>query len=212
MMHECVSVYDRGRKAGKWASTCQWMCSMRSTVWLFAYVCVCVCVWSVRWGQRSQPADASEASGAGSQGGRSQTLIRETHHTAFPVFTTLAKLSHRHRVSFFLFLSNLSYLLLVTKHAIEKKMSLHNIYYVENLLNRAYFPPARFTRAPHKIAHSGKACLCALCLMYVCTCVYWQEGAETQWEKCIHVSARPGWHSLAHQTPVVFASAAPHTP
>lgn len=175
-------------------------------------VCVCVCVWSVRWGQRSQPADASEASGAGSQGGRSQTLIRETHHTAFPVFTTLAKLSHRHRVSFFLFLSNLSYLLLVTKHAIKKKMSLHNIYYVENLLNRAYFPPARFTRAPHKIAHSGKACLCALCLMYVCTCAYWQEGAETQWEKFVHVSARPGWHSLAHQTPVVFASAAPHTP
>lgn len=81
-------------------------------------------------------------------------------------------------------------------------MSLHNIYYVENLLNRAFFPPAHLTRAPHKVAHSGAVCLCAFCSMYVCACVYWQEGTETQWEKCVHVSARPGWHSLAHRTPV----------
>lgn len=47
----------------------------------------CLCVRSVRWGQRSQPTDASEANTAGSQDGCSQTLIRETHHTAFPVFT-----------------------------------------------------------------------------------------------------------------------------
>lgn len=52
-------------------------------------VFVFVCVRSVRRGQKSQPADASEASGAGSQDGCSQTLIRETHHTAFPVFTAL---------------------------------------------------------------------------------------------------------------------------
>lgn len=46
----------------------------------------CFAVWRVRWGQRSQPADAGEARRAGSQDGRTQTLIRETHHTVFSCF------------------------------------------------------------------------------------------------------------------------------
>jgi len=52
------------------------------------WVAACATVWSVRWGHRSQPTDASEARKAGSQDGCIQTLIRDTHHTAFPVFTS----------------------------------------------------------------------------------------------------------------------------
>lgn len=64
-----------------------YVCSTSAQVYMCG--CLCVCVRSVRWGQRSQPADASKASGAGNQDGSSQTLIRETHHKAFPVFTAL---------------------------------------------------------------------------------------------------------------------------
>lgn len=79
LMHKCIHEWERDKElanepvpAGECVSQGYKVCS-------------CLC----RWGQKSQPADASGASRAGSQEGRSQTLIGETHHTAFPVFTKL---------------------------------------------------------------------------------------------------------------------------
>lgn len=85
-LDECVSMSEGVRKS--------WWRSLQRLVSALDRGTKCVTVCVVRWGQRSQPADAREASRAGSQDGCSQTLIRGTHHS-LSCFHHSANLSHR---------------------------------------------------------------------------------------------------------------------
>lgn len=155
--------------------------------------CLCVCVSGVRWGQRSQPADASEASRAGSQDGCSQTLIRKTHHTAFPVFTTLrAFLTITVSVT-----SHYQLHLITGNETSDKSLSLHNICCVANLMNQDYSPPYLI-----KSHRSERVCVSSL-LLYVykdlrhngkvCTCLGTPQLTYFIWTElhCVFIGATP---------------------
>jgi len=148
-----------------------------------------LCVSSVRWGQRSQPADAS----GGSQDGCSQTLIRETHRAAFPVFTALQTFPHRHGVDK-LPSSNPSHLLLVTKVSIKNISPL--IIFTASQTCRA---KVIFLQPFHK--RTSQRCVSVCVCMCVCRlCFYVRGGNRDTMEKCVHVSSRPSWHTSARRT------------